>query len=70
MATAVSAPKELLVPVIRNPESLRMPEIERKIVELATRVRENKRSLEEMQARTLTIPKGGIFRSLYEIYSP
>ena len=64
ISIAVSAPKGLVVPVIRNAESLDMAEIERKVLELATKARENKLSLEEMQGGTFTITNGGVFGSL------
>ena len=64
ISIAVSAPKGLVVPVIRNAESLSMADIERKVVELATKARENKLSLEEMQGGTFTITNGGVFGSL------
>ena len=64
ISIAVSAPKGLVVPVIRNAESLSMAEIERKVVELATKARENKLALEEMQGGTFTITNGGVFGSL------
>ncbi len=64
ISIAVSAPKGLVVPVIRNAESLSMAEIEKKVVELATKARENKLSLEEMQGGTFTITNGGVFGSL------
>jgi 2-oxoglutarate dehydrogenase E2 component (dihydrolipoamide succinyltransferase) len=64
ISIAVSAPKGLVVPVIRNAESLNMAEIEKKVLELATKARENKLSLEEMQGGTFTITNGGVFGSL------
>lgn len=64
ISIAVSAPKGLVVPVIRNAESLSMAEIEKKVIELATKARENKLSLEEMQGGTFTITNGGVFGSL------
>ena len=64
ISIAVSAPKGLVVPVIRNAESLSMAEIEKKVVELATKARDNKLSLEEMQGGTFTITNGGVFGSL------
>ncbi len=64
ISIAVSAPRGLVVPVIRNAESLSMAEIEMKVVELATKARENKLSLEEMQGGTFTITNGGVFGSL------
>lgn len=64
ISIAVSAPKGLVVPVIRNAESLSMAEIEKKVVELATKARDNKLTLEEMQGGTFTITNGGVFGSL------
>src|SRR5829696_8854238 len=64
ISIAVSAPKGLVVPVIRNAESLTMFEIEKKVVELATKARDNKLSMEEMQGGTFTITNGGVFGSL------
>jgi len=64
ISIAVSAPKGLVVPVIRNAESLSMAEIESKVLELATKARENKLALEEMQGGTFTITNGGVFGSL------
>ena len=64
VSIAVSAPKGLVVPVIRNAESLSMAEIERKVVELAKKARDNKLTLEEMQGGTLTITHGAVFGSL------
>jgi 2-oxoglutarate dehydrogenase E2 component (dihydrolipoamide succinyltransferase) len=64
ISIAVSAPKGLVVPVIRNAESLAMAEIEKKVVELASKARDNKLSLEEMQGGTFTITNGGVFGSL------
>lgn len=64
ISIAVSAPKGLVVPVIRNAESLSMAEIEMKVVELATKAKENKLSMEEMQGGTFTITNGGVFGSL------
>jgi len=64
ISIAVSAPKGLVVPVIRNAESLSMAEIESKVLELATKARDNKLALEEMQGGTFTITNGGVFGSL------
>jgi len=64
ISIAVSAPKGLVVPVIRNAESLSMADVERKVVELATKARDNKLTLEEMQGGTFTITNGGVFGSL------
>lgn len=64
ISIAVSAPKGLVVPIIRNAESLSMAEIELKVVELATKAKENKLSMEEMTGGTFTITNGGVFGSL------
>src|SRR5882757_653289 len=64
ISIAVSAPKGLVVPVIRNAESLSMAGIEKKVVELATKARDNKLSIEEMSGGTFTITNGGVFGSL------
>jgi 2-oxoglutarate dehydrogenase E2 component (dihydrolipoamide succinyltransferase) len=64
ISIAVSAPKGLVVPVIRNAESLSMAGIEQEVVKLATKARENKLTIEEMTGGTFTITNGGVFGSL------
>ena len=64
VSIAVSAPKGLVVPVIRNAESLSMAEIEKKVVELAKKAKDNKLTIEEMSGGTFTITNGGVFGSL------
>ncbi|WP_143305055.1 2-oxoglutarate dehydrogenase complex dihydrolipoyllysine-residue succinyltransferase [Chitinophaga vietnamensis] len=64
ISIAVSAPKGLVVPVIRNAESLDMAGIEKKVLELATKARDNKLSMDEMTGGTFTITNGGVFGSL------
>ena len=64
VSIAVSAPKGLVVPVIRNAESLSFVEIEKEVIRLATRARESKLSIEEMQGGTFTITNGGVFGSM------
>lgn len=64
ISIAVSAPKGLVVPVIRNAESLSMAEIESAVVELATKAKNNKLTVEEMTGGTFTITNGGIFGSM------
>ncbi len=64
ISIAVSAPKGLVVPVIRNAESLSMAEIESAVVELATKAKNNKLTIEEMTGGTFTITNGGIFGSM------
>lgn len=64
MSIAVSAPKGLVVPVIRNAESLGFHEIESEVIRLATKARENKLSIPEMTGGTFTITNGGVFGSM------
>jgi 2-oxoglutarate dehydrogenase E2 component (dihydrolipoamide succinyltransferase) len=64
ISIAVSAPKGLVVPIIRNAESMSMAEIEGKVAELAGKARDNKLSIEEMTGGTFTITNGGVFGSL------
>ncbi len=61
---AVSAPKGLVVPVIRNAEQMSLAEIESKIKELALKARDNKITLDEMSGGTFTITNGGVFGSM------
>ena len=64
VSIAVSAPKGLVVPVIRNAETLSFEQIEREVVRLANKARENKLSIPEMTGGTFTITNGGIFGSM------
>jgi len=64
ISIAVSAPKGLVVPVIRNAESLGMAGIEAAVVDLATKAKNNKLTIEEMSGGTFTITNGGIFGSM------
>ncbi len=64
VGVAVSTPRGLVVPVIRNAESMGMAAIESKIIELALRARDGKLTIEEMQNGTFTITNGGIFGSM------
>jgi 2-oxoglutarate dehydrogenase E2 component (dihydrolipoamide succinyltransferase) len=61
---AVSAPKGLMVPVIRNAESLSLAQIESSVLELATKARDGKLTIEEMTGGTFTITNGGVFGSM------
>lgn len=61
---AVSAPKGLMVPVIRNAETLMLHEIEAAIKDLATKARNGKLTIEEMTGGTFTITNGGVFGSM------
>jgi len=64
ISIAISTPTGLVVPPIKNVESLGFHEIEIKIKELAEKARNGKLSLEEMQGGTFTITNGGIFGSM------
>ena len=64
ISIAVSAPKGLVVPVIRNAEAMSFEEIEKEVVRLATKARDNKLSIEEMTGGTFTLTNGGIFGSM------
>ena len=64
ISVAVSTPKGLVVPVIRNAETMSFNEIEAEIVRLATRARDGKLSIDEMSGGTFTITNGGIFGSM------
>jgi 2-oxoglutarate dehydrogenase E2 component (dihydrolipoamide succinyltransferase) len=64
ISIAVSSPKGLVVPVIRNAESLSMAEIEKEVVLLASKAKESKLTIDEMTGGTFTITNGGIFGSL------
>ncbi len=64
ISIAVSAPKGLVVPVIRNADAMSLAEIEKAVVVLAGKARENKLSLAEMTGGTFTITNGGVFGSM------
>lgn len=64
IAIAVSAPKGLMVPVIRNAESMSLAEIESAVATLAGKARDSKLSIEEMTGGTFTITNGGVFGSM------
>jgi 2-oxoglutarate dehydrogenase E2 component (dihydrolipoamide succinyltransferase) len=64
MGIAVSAPKGLVVPVIRNAESLTFAQVESEVARLAARARNNQLTLDEMTGGTFTISNGGVFGSL------
>jgi 2-oxoglutarate dehydrogenase E2 component (dihydrolipoamide succinyltransferase) len=61
---AVSTPKGLMVPIVRNAESKTIPQIEIEIKELAEKARNKKISVEELTGGTFTITNGGVFGSL------
>jgi len=64
IGVAVSTEKGLVVPVIRNAETLGLAGIEKEIVRLANRARDGKLSIEEMSGGTFTITNGGVFGSM------
>jgi len=64
ISIAVSAPKGLVVPVIRNAESKSLAEIEASVMELAVKARDSKLTIEEMTGGTFTITNGGVFGSM------
>jgi 2-oxoglutarate dehydrogenase E2 component (dihydrolipoamide succinyltransferase) len=61
---AVSAPKGLVVPVVRNAESMSLAEIEADIKRLAVKSRDGKITVDDMTGGTFTITNGGVFGSL------
>ena len=64
ISVAVSTPKGLMVPVIRNVESLSLAEIEKSILEVADKARKGKLSIPEMSGGTFTVTNGGVFGSM------
>jgi 2-oxoglutarate dehydrogenase E2 component (dihydrolipoamide succinyltransferase) len=64
ISIAVSAPKGLVVPVVKNAESLSLQQIEKEIIDLATKARDSKLTIEEMTGGTFTITNGGVFGSM------
>ena len=64
IGVAVSTPQGLVVPVIRDADQKSMAEIEKEIVDLGTRARDGKLSMDEMTGGTYTITNGGIFGSM------
>jgi 2-oxoglutarate dehydrogenase E2 component (dihydrolipoamide succinyltransferase) len=61
---AVSSPKGLMVPIVRNAEMMGLADIERNIGNLAKKVRDGKITVDEMQGGTFTITNGGVFGSM------
>jgi 2-oxoglutarate dehydrogenase E2 component (dihydrolipoamide succinyltransferase) len=64
IGVAVSTDRGLVVPVIRNADQLSLADIEKQIAEYATKARNGKLTLEEMQGGTFSITNGGVFGSL------
>lgn len=64
ISVAVSTPKGLMVPVIRNVESLGLAEIEAAVADVAEKARKGKLSIPEMTGGTFTVTNGGLFGSM------
>ena len=64
MGIAAGTPTGLVVPVIRNADSMSFAEIEKSIAEKGKRARDGKLSMDEMQGGTFTISNGGVYGSL------
>jgi len=64
ISIAVSAPKGLVVPVIRNADAMSLAEIEKAVAALAAKARDSKLTIEEMTGGTFTITNGGVFGSM------
>jgi 2-oxoglutarate dehydrogenase E2 component (dihydrolipoamide succinyltransferase) len=64
VSVAVSAPKGLVVPVVRNADRMSFADIEKTIADFGKRAKEGTLTVEEMQGGTFTISNGGVFGSL------
>jgi 2-oxoglutarate dehydrogenase E2 component (dihydrolipoamide succinyltransferase) len=64
VSIAVSAPKGLVVPIIRNADGMSLAQIEKAVIELATKARDSKLTIDEMTGGTFTITNGGVFGSM------
>ena len=64
ISVAVSGPKGLMVPVLRNAENMSFAGVEKEIGRLASRVRDGKITVDEMTGGTFTITNGGVFGSM------
>ncbi|MFT3684912.1 MAG: 2-oxo acid dehydrogenase subunit E2 [Phycisphaerales bacterium] len=67
ISVAVSTPKGLTVPVLRNVQSMSFAQIELAIKDIAARARDGKLTLEELQGGTFTVTNGGIFGSMWSM---
>ncbi|KAF4017651.1 hypothetical protein G4228_008757 [Cervus hanglu yarkandensis] len=65
ISVAVATPRGLVVPVIRNVETMNYADIERTISELGEKARKNELAIEDMDGGTFTISNGGVFGSLF-----
>ena len=64
VGVAVSTERGLVVPVIRDADSLRIPDVEKSILDYSEKAKNGKLSIAEMQGGTFTISNGGVFGSL------
>ena len=64
VSVAVASPRGLVVPVLRNTESMSFADVEKNLADLAQRAQQDKIALEEMTGGTFTISNGGVFGSL------
>ena len=64
IGVAVSAPNGLVVPVLRDADFMSLADVEAAIVDLGSRARDNKLSIEDMTGGTFTVTNGGVFGSL------
>jgi 2-oxoglutarate dehydrogenase E2 component (dihydrolipoamide succinyltransferase) len=64
MGIAVSSEKGLVVPVVKNAESMGLADIEKEILRLATKARDGKITIDDMSGGTFTITNGGVFGSM------
>ncbi|KHJ89683.1 dihydrolipoyllysine-residue succinyltransferase, E2 component of oxoglutarate dehydrogenase complex [Oesophagostomum dentatum] len=65
MSIAVATPKGLVVPVLRNVESMNYAQIEKELAALGEKARDNKLAVEDMEGGTFTISNGGVFGSVF-----
>ncbi|EPB78649.1 dihydrolipoyllysine-residue succinyltransferase [Ancylostoma ceylanicum] len=65
MSIAVATPKGLVVPVLRNVESMNYAQIEMELAALGEKARDNKLAVEDMEGGTFTISNGGVFGSVF-----
>lgn len=68
ISVAVATPRGLVVPVIRNVETMNYADIERTISELGEKARKNELAIEDMDGGTFTISNGGVFGSLWNAH--
>jgi 2-oxoglutarate dehydrogenase E2 component (dihydrolipoamide succinyltransferase) len=64
ISVAVSTPKGLVVPVLRNTQSMEMHEVEKELAALAVKARDGNITLEDMAGGTFTITNGGVYGSM------